>query len=284
MALRLVKVKPVRASVDWLTCTAPAGEKGNVLWMLGERILNDSEAEGERATRWHGNGYLGWSVPQVALGKRADSCILRLSGSKAGDEWQAPLTASEHVSRLDLALDTEANPPVPGVALDLYRKPRHGSSRSGRPAKRTLWVSDDGGVTFYLGARVSEQFGRVYDKGVQQKTHGRGQWWRWEVELKGDTSQAASREMLRSVDRRAWIHSAVATWYAERCGVELEAPNRASFFKADVQPTTNERALRWLERGVSPTVQRLVDTVGRERVLEALGLSCRATTRHLKRA
>lgn len=272
MLARAMPVNPVSASVDWLTCTASTAAAVNSLWNCGERILDRREEEGEHPTRWHGNGYLGWTAPGVAFGKRHDGCMLRLSGQQAGDEWLAPLTASEHVSRLDLALDTEADPPMRTIAVDLYRKPVHKPSRSGRPTRRSLHVSDDGGVTFYVGARVSEHFGRVYDKGVEQKTHRRGEWWRWEVELKGGASHSAAGDLMTASDRRSWIHSAVASWFLERCNAMLPAPAGIVFTKKLRELTTDEQALRWLAQQVRPTVQRLIDGGRRPDVLESLGL------------
>ena len=178
--------------------------------------MSAGEIEGEKTTRWHANGYSGWSSAGVAFGERADSVILRLSSSKAAEEWVEAAAAGENFTRLDIAVDTELDPPVTRLARDVYRDTGHVPSRNGRPPKRTFITSSDGGVTAYVGSRVSENFGRLYDKGIEQKTHTAGKWWRWEVELKGDMANAGMTSMLQAPNSRLWQHAFVASWFRRR--------------------------------------------------------------------
>ena len=124
----------------------------------------------------------------------------------------------------------------------------------------------------YIGARQSVQMGRLYDKGVEQKVSQSGRWWRWEVEYKAESASSVA-EALRKVDEpEVLIYSVVASWFRSR---SMNMPGRAAEFiiwNEQRAPTSTERQLSWLARGVRPTVLDLIDRVGLERVLQALGL------------
>lgn len=260
------------ASVDWLTCTGSTPSAESTLWALGDRLLDRSELEGEKPSRWHSNGYSGWTGPGVAFGKRPDGVVLRLSGAQAAKQWFEATSACENLSRLDMTVDTKFDPPVTEVARDIYGSVGHRPSRNGRPPKTTLWMGSDGGQTVYIGARVSENFGRVYDKGIESETAPAGEWWRWEVEAKGDTALSAGKALLLAEDPMRSLHSHVASWFAQRCGYVFPDVSMRCFYKECQQPSTNEKRLSWLATSVRPSIGKLVEAGLLKEVLAALGL------------
>lgn|SRR6266571_1426776 len=272
MRCRVHQCKTTNAAVDWMTCTATTAESRQTLWNLGESRLHAGECEGEKATRWHANGYSGWNAAGVALGERSNSVVLRLSGLEAAQQWGEAAAACENVSRLDLAVDTEFDPPMAELAGQIYRDAGHVASRNGRPPGRVLTINSDGGQTVYIGSRSSENFGRVYDKGREQDTRESGEWWRWETELKGDRAGSALCAMRSAASSVSWLHGFVAGWWSERSLHQYPSVAKVAIHNGNRESTSVERQLQWIARGVRPTILELIERVGRERVLFALGL------------
>lgn len=261
------------ASVDWVTCTAKNDEGREALWTLGQRLLNAAKHVNQPPARWHGHGYSGFIGAGVRVGARVDSVLLSLSGSQSGNHWKEAVTASDNTSRIDLAVDTEFQPPKPVLARDVYVKMGRHQSPTGRKVRGTIWASSDGGQTLYVGARASENFGRLYDKGIEQQTGQRGFWWRWEAELKGVTARGAANRLLREPIEGNAIASSVSGWFGSRTGVMPGPFTSTVIYNEKSEPSDDDKRLKWLANHVRPTVLRLLDTCGRERVLFALGLS-----------
>lgn len=264
--------KVTSAAVDWLTCTGATTLSRDELWRHGLRLEQVGQREGELTSRWHANGYDGRKGPHFAYGARKGSVCLQLSSFQAEDEWQHCVGASENVTRLDLAVDTYFDPPLPLLALKIYRNADHRPSLNGRPPKLTYIESTDLGKTLYVGARESENFGRLYDKGVREKTAPSGSWWRWEAELKGRVAVATSEMLQRVDDHRVAIALELAEWFARRTGHTYSRSRCMLTVVGSRAPSTVDRQLRWLASGVRPTVQSLLELVGVDRVLNVLGL------------
>lgn len=273
MAMHLLKCKVTNAAVDWITCTSATKDGQEKLWEVGKRVLYRRKAEGEDTSRWHANGYSGWSAGGASLGSRSDGCILRISGKQASDEWLESFSAAENCSRLDLAVDCQLNSPVTALSRQIYQDASHKRPENGRKPKRRLIISDDGGSTVYVGARASESYGRVYDKGIEQKVCQAGTWWRWEVEFKGRESFARAGALKSVDDHRVLLMSTVNSWFLARTGhgfTSTTVPLKIFFAR---ELTSSERKLQWLAHDVRPTCQTLIEHVGLPRVLFALGIS-----------
>jgi hypothetical protein len=269
---RLKRATARRSACDWCSTTAKTQEAQEALWSLGERLLSASALEGEQPTRWHAHGYGGWSVKGCALGKRSDSVHLRLSQHQAAQEWKHALAAAENCTRFDAALDLHFDVPVSRLARDSYLHCVHVRSSMGRPPARRLIISGDGGSTFYTGSRASQRLGRLYDKGVESKTLPPGRWWRWEVEFKAESAVALADAADRAEDPAELMESVVATFFRRRCGIAPTCVRPLEIYNLPSTPTSDEKLLEWLAVGVRPTVARLMERLGRERVSFSLGL------------
>ena len=265
-------LRPTAASVDWITLTATPGGSGGQLWAIGERLLRQDDAIGNCALPWQMKGYRGWHSPHVRMGSRPSGVLLSLSSQKSVDNWRDAFAAAENCSRLDLAVDVHCNPPVPSVALDIYREMGHRLLRSGRPSSSRLIMGSDGGSTVYIGSRQSDFFGRVYDKGVEQETHGRGHWWRWELEVKGRAAKVLAHQVSLLDVESIGIGSIVARWFRSRCGRAFPFSDELALCKWEPEPTSIDQKLLWLSSQVRPTVIELLRRGESERLWASLDL------------
>jgi DNA relaxase NicK len=264
--------RTVDAGVDWLTCTAKRNGCAEELWAVGDTILRENALVGHEATRWQAHGYRGWCSEGVRLGARTEGAIVSLSGFKCSEHWHKALTASEHCSRLDLTVDVHLDTEVPALASDCYETLFHVPPRNGRPQRRTLISNSDGGSTLYFGSRVSDRFARLYDKGIEQQTSAAGKWWRFELEIKGKASAPSAADLLSAESHSRHCFDTVADFFKERSLITIPGWNGTVVRHECRNPTTDARRLHWLASQVRGTVLELTRSVGRRRVLEALGL------------
>lgn len=262
-----------RSACDWCTTTGTHDGSAESLWKLGVSLLGAGELEGQHASRWHAHGYRGWSLPGCAFGERPDGVVLRLSGRKAAENWQHACTTAENCTRLDLCTDLYFDTPVVKLAQESYVKSAHCRTSTGRPPGRRLIVSGDGGSTFYTGSRASQRMGRLYDKGVESKTLIPGKWWRWEIEFKAESAKALSAAALSAPDFEYFTTATVASFFARRCAIAPTSSENIEIYNLSPEPTSDDVLLSWLARGVRPTVARLIERVGHERVTFSLGLA-----------
>lgn len=181
------------------------------------------------------------------------------------------VTQGGRVTRLDFAIDIEG---VQCDPLEVYasweRKGLTTTARSLNPVF-TSTVDKDGNIhkasTVYIGARESDRFVRVYDKGAKEKTSH--PWTRIELVLRDDRANYAAQEMLRSEPANVgryllqtfiqggpeWLQDALSGDTAY-----VQGPGRK-------QTKTEE----WLLNTVLPTLQREVrerERVGPSKLLD----------------
>jgi hypothetical protein len=265
-------LRPFACGIDWITCTATDSGSGGELWAFGDSLIRQDDAIDDTPVPWQMKGYRGWHTSHTRLGSRPGSVLLSLSGQKSVDNWRNALATAENCSRLDCAVDVTSDPPMPTLAGDIYRDMGHRPLRNGRPSTSRLILGSDGGSTVYIGSRQSEFFGRVYDKGVEQQTHSRGQWWRWELEVKGDSAYRVAHRLLEADVESAAIGSIVGDWFRERSGWCLPFPSAPAISNGGLEPTSTDRKLLWLSRQVRPTVIELLRRREAREILIALGL------------
>lgn len=114
--------------------------------------------------------------------------------------------------------------------------------------------------------------GRVYDKGVETKTARAGQWWRFEVEFKGELARQLQDAALPSDYGAHYLQGVATRWFEQRGVVALPRVSTADFHKIKGEPTTDAKLLSWLARGVRPTVAKLMARYGDTKVRTALGI------------
>jgi len=263
--------KLVEVGVDWLTLTSHDPHRGGEWYDTFCEIAEFARGEGylDEASTWL--GYTGHKVGRLFVGARSDGWIVRLSSDWAERYGGLFFPDAVRCTRIDLAVTTWQQG-EPGVQLGrLWSALQASEKRKTRASTCKLWSDAFGPQGISLGSRSSERYSRIYDKGKESgDDYYRGSL-RWEVEIKGDLASQAALLVYSAENRRRAIRDVVADHFRCRgCATPF-----ASAGEYTLAPARNQEAevfvkLKWLREGVSPTVRRLVDACGLERVLDAL--------------
>lgn len=192
-------VLDTKSGLDWLTVTSTAWNSGNVLLDIysSHKVGNDRSTplygfeclRDEEGLTW-GRRPMDGRYILIAPGEVAQKIFLKL----------APLPVK--VTRIDLACDVWLTTPRDQVTQSarVPLSPAHDSRiKATLVTGRKGTTREKAGDTLYLGARQSTQFGRMYDKGLQQRTQPAGKWFRYEVEYKAAAARqiaTQARELL----------------------------------------------------------------------------------------
>lgn len=271
-------------AVDYLTVTATDQSARMEIFKRVDRIKNALALMGERVKPWGFRGYIGFQAAGLRWGTRLDSDICMISGLDAQAFWSILAPLGNNCSRVDLAVTAETTRCQPRLLRDYVR---HATEYDRINTKRlNLIVQGNGeGKTLYVGSRKSDQFGRVYDKGAQQRDPLRiHRLWRYEVEFKDSRAKLVLGELLgaNTPDTRAkLIGATVFTWFDHR-GIPpifRTYGDSAIPLELSARVTSDSQALSWLRKQVKPTVERLIEKDLKDEVLYALGLlDCKPET------
>lgn len=269
----------VQSGFDWMTCTAKRGIRADALHAHASLLLEKQAERGNKMKLVRWGGYHGKSSGGVRFGVRHDGCILVLSSAAAAAHTIESIPFADNVSRIDLQVTCfDASQQAERAHMGYYsmlEAPR----RRGRPPSASLRLNSGGGQTLYAGSRSSDKVGRLYDKGIEQKTAPAGTYWRFEVEYKREEAlQLAVAAIERQLDD-AIIAALVVDYFAQR-GVPAPACHEdiAAFIdghRATLEfdgLTDADRTLRWLTDCVRQSVRRLIDSGRLSDVVRALGL------------
>jgi hypothetical protein len=261
------------AGVDWITATA---QKGSTRWDMSqyaraerERLM-DYEIPIKQSYRL---GYDGWSAEGFFHGQREGGTIIVASGAVAHRVFKNVAACSDHISRLDLQTTISLPTERPHLGIQAFSMLRAGVPSKVKVKNVCIIESSPAGETCTIGKRSSDCYGRIYDKATEAQLGPARSVWRYEVEFKRRAAMAAAADLRRGLPAESVARSLVHDWYSAR-GV-------APVFQKDVSfcPQKPERAdvkrnvLTWFEESLSITIAKAVHRYGRERVLEALGLS-----------
>lgn len=273
-------------SVDWLTVTVKRPAMRDRLLAEAMRLKEMYEAQGNRIQKWGMKGYRGWMCAGLRWGTRQDDDILMVSGQAAQVNWQPALEMADNVSRLDLACTLTLAEPMLNVALRAYSLIITDPNKCEGCGKRKFSYVENslGGQTLYVGSRASDQFGRVYDKGLESTKDPlapAGVIWRYEVEFKSYRAKKVATSMLsRSKiddldDVADDIQHTVSRWFLGRGVNPIWTPGDGLAWALDIEAkvTDDEATLKWITTQVRPSVGRLVDRGKKDQVLEALGIT-----------
>jgi hypothetical protein len=274
-------VERVESGIDWVSWVSPDGEDGEHTRDLGEQLIAEQQAQGSKVESFSFEGYRGWACAGTAIGSRPDSVFLRLSGSQAATKWTHLRSSSGHPTRLDVQTSFWLTASQSRFGSQFLRRSESSRSLSRRSSKSmTVTRGSDGAYCGTVGKRTSRRYLRVYDKGIEQRSHPPGIWWRYEAEVKRDLAPALWSELCSAQEPERWCADLCARWsywsglrwpsWLRRCMEPL--PPAAPELPPDVA-----RSLKWLREQVRPTIQRLTPAVDTETLLTALGLHGYAT-------
>lgn len=262
----------VEAGVDYLTCTAERRRNGDALLLLGRDILKQEVGSGgvERPFWFHGFG--GYTAGAVSVGSSRDRSLVRISGSAARECAAELIACSHNISRLDAQITVVAD----GLGIDHARRLYDSGSGiragRGRPIERTLIANSSGGSSFYLGRRISESYGRIYNKSAEEKRNDNPPHWRYEVEFKGRSAKKEAWSYASAGQKDRWCVGTVYDWFDRRhCAPPISKVDRLDMCSDSRGSPTQSKRVEWLRRCVKPVLTKLAAEMGWPDVLALVG-------------
>lgn len=259
--------------VDWLTVTGTTKSSRVSLESFGLRLMKEEHRCGNELRPWTFKGYEGFRSGSVEIGTRPDSTIVRISGGLAREHYVEAYHASTNCSRVDFqATVNNGIEPQAWIHRQFKRAYRWSKDFKKKPEVRMLW-SNQGTGTLYLNKRISDQFGRLYDKGEESLVPMLDGAWRAEVEYKGDQSFHQLKSLVSSDDHQLYLYQSLHRFFRLRtCELQLTRASTQTIVSPR-RKTDQTRRLEWIEKCVRPTVQVLIESGKSVEVLKALGIS-----------
>jgi replication initiation factor len=263
----------VSPSVDWITATAKRNVSRETIAERAHAHLNDSLALGEGVQMWSSFGYDGWQTKGIRWGRRRQDDLIQASSETANMWWPFIVANASNVSRIDLAVTVKFVDHQIALVSENWQAIQNIAGDLPIIRNYTIISSLFGGDTLYVGSRSSQQFGRLYDKGLESKEPAFQNCHRWEVEFKKPLAHLVASETASADHRDEYILGRVKGWFEERLiDCPWESSSRIGAIQILRKRTTDEKALDWLSRAVSPTVARLIERGKAKDVLIALGI------------
>jgi DNA relaxase NicK len=272
-----------KVGIDYFTLTIHS-LKGREVWDKCRTIHKTLEGQ-YKERDWRFYGYHGFVFSSGSGGHFAygDShsevmgTIVQASGLFAQRYVKEFFVTSARWTRLDLCVDVELSELAPDLAQNYYDWiTDHTDSRQ---RKYSLVINNRGGSTLYVGSRQSDEFGRCYDKGVEENDGAiPGRLWRYEIELKREKAKQAALSIASYATReKTYSHPVAVTVYDWFCRrnvppVYKRTDAEGLDLHVDALSKTDDARLIWLRKQVSPTVRELLMSDRRE-VLDALGIT-----------
>ncbi len=266
------------AGIDYLTMTfAPDHAQYNQAAELIRRECRKSASKEFPLEPFAWNGYVGYKQGKVSTGERADGAIIRVSGLRSrhiGD-----LLKHHGIKGKATRLDFQTTGQTTIAGTD-FLKSLQGTINAatgkdaGSNARNTAIYKIRGSDTGYtIGSRSSESYCRIYDKTAEQHGKVAPNLIRFENELKGRKADYAWKMYLSSANGY-WLNCSIVKAEMERYGVNMDwlATGERCEMPSSYEPSNTQKRIGWLKYHVRPTVQRLVGVIGRDAVLEILGL------------
>lgn len=259
--------------IDWVTATSANDGVGGRWYEILQNLAKTRSAVPDHIEQWSNGYYSGVGIDGLKWGYSGNlGYIMQASSSTANVVFPMIKQRPRRVTRLDLCVDVYLTKGPQHLARKAYAEVKEIGEKQ---RKYSLFEGTDNGATLYVGSRQSQQFGRLYDKGVESKSAPPGLYWRFETEYKKPLSTEVSELLseLTSEERHEQIKNRVANWFADRhINVAKVLANAAASPIVVMQRQTSvDRKIAWLHSQVSPTVRMLIDAgLGRQVLLSLI--------------
>jgi len=274
------------AGIDYITATATGGEKARLMYELSHHLKNESVTLGNQKKPWSMQGFHGSKAGACQSGIRGEETIIRLSSHLAHRYWLQAFQTADNVSRLDIQATVRTPLDVNRLVGEHFKQARRFFGSYKKKPAVTIHATNDGPSTVYFNQRISDRFGRIYNKFAESGSDHYRNCVRYEVELKNK----ACTSMITHLQKSSWSNTEAgrkSLEYFSQRGCSWQTSSGLPAFISEVptflcvlnsenqQPGVSDadRSLAWLRSGVRPTVDKLVGQVGLKEVLVALGLS-----------
>lgn len=262
----------VSIGVDYLTCTAVEPDGWQPLHRQASSLFRVQMDQGNEPRPWGMAGFKGFSCGSIAVGRRDQETIARLSSDSAALSWRSMVQHANNVSRIDLQVTVKTVEEV-NDRLEKHRAEAEADAKKSGEKKVVRWIRDNrGGYTLYLGQRSSICFGRIYNKYEQSKIPQFERCARYEVQYHNKLARNIASSLESDHQTIPRIASYCSQFFAGR-GVDLGLQCKAgATYSCSRSRSDAEKNLEWLARAVRPTVLRLIASGRGAETLKALGL------------
>lgn len=260
------------AGVDWLTCSKQGRVIGSDFQRLGDELVRGAKSSGARTRLATWQGYAGLRGDDFFLGHHGDNALVALSGPHEPTLICDFIQAADNVSRIDLQMTVEHVPAEPDLGRINFQQLASYDSNPGVKPIITVIHNTHGGHTNAVGARVSDAYGRNYDKGVEGKLCEQGRLWRYEIEFKRGRAKAIARQIALSRRVAADAARTVWSWWSSRGVQPVYTAPTGYLIDTRVPERSRVDYLRYFETNVSTSVRTAISSHGLRPVLRALGL------------
>ncbi len=272
----------LEVGIDYITATQSGPPSTSSLASFGTYLVGEEESRGHTRRAYRASGYQGTHAGGAATGRRYDGAIVRLSGPTAAEHWEQVVSMSTNVSRLDVQVTLCPGEGVKQRLLKHIREIKTRPKGEGRPFKWHLHSGPEGPECLELNRRISDRFGRIYDKHLQSGLDCYRGALRYEIELKRKVAWASAKHFDGAMDHELLMLAEIINLLrSRRCLLSIAGVNsrfvkeRTLQFQARVRACAdvNLRLLNWLEFQIKPSVQKLIAAGYCDEVQASLGIS-----------
>jgi Replication initiation factor len=262
----------ISCGVDYLTLTATESASCSSLAMLASGVFRLQRDLGFASKPFGMSGYSGFASGGIQIGRLDHSLLIRLSSNLAHSHWRKFYALADHISRIDVECTTRhRSSPDRRIKRALAEAKRYTTGKKGRLNVGYRW-NNKTGETLYLGHRLSNSFGRMYDKGKQSGEEFFDGAVRHEVELHNRSAGFMAAVLYASPSELSQIPGHVSRFFRNRGCSMAGFPEDCPPLMVPRSRSDDERRLAWLRTQVRPSVLALVQAGRLTDVLDALGL------------
>lgn len=262
----------VDVGVDYFTVTGTTPQSKQKVWNFGHRIMDHERQWGNERRLWNWKAYEGFKCGAVQVGTRDDSAIVRVSGSLAREHYKEAYQVCTNCSRIDTQVTVRSSMDTQKwITKEFKRALAWSTTLERKPAVDLHW-SNNGTATVYFNKRVSDRFGRIYDKGAETGLDVLQGCVRYEVEWKGEQAMNQIKSLASSREPHKTIARDLHSFFTLRSCVPQFNPEGRETIVCPRRKADRTRQLEWIRASVRPTVQRLIECGELAEVLDCLGL------------
>jgi hypothetical protein len=265
---------PLKESgVDWLTVTCSEPDRMDEFEQIACALLHVENSNGTEASPWRFAGFEGLRAGGIGFGRQQGMALMRLSGPTAWSYWRRPFELATNCSRIDLQITVADVPDCSALIYTHLIEAMDSAEQKKRAGNVELRMSNNSSPTLYLNKRISDRFGRCYDKGTQSKLDHYKGCVRYELQLNNETANIGGIELARARSPHDVAAGLVAGFFL-KAGVQPRARlDSPSPLRTPRSRSNDDRRLSWLDRQCRPAVQDLIARGRAEDVIRVLGLS-----------
>lgn len=264
------------AGIDYLTVTSTSGAGKKALVLLWMKRRQQLEVLGDVVKKGGFQGYQGETCGPLFFGRREDSFLLKESSAGAEQLYHQIPWKECNCTRIDLQATVKLEQYFGRVSDVLHQRRAAWFEAKGIEPKPIQDHHDrtGRGNELRIGSRESPRYGRVYDKDKESGDERYRNCWRFEVEYK----KMLAPKIVEFLQQEKSLHGAILDALLGQFDdwqIELPVVANGVLVAGSIgrREFATDRSMKWLATQVAPSIERLLATVDRESILEALGLA-----------